>query len=230
MFEKLKEEVLKANLALPKFGIVIFTWGNASAISKDRKYVAIKPSGVPYEKMNLNDIVITDRDGNIIEGGLNPSTDLKTHLEIYKSFPKINSVVHTHSINATAFAQARIGIPPLGTTHADHFYGEIPCTRSLTKAEVNEDYEKNTGKVIAETMQDMNYMSIPGVLVAGHGPFTWGKNVHESVYNAVVLEKVAEIALKTLLLNHNALLEQYVLDKHYYRKHGDNAYYGQNKC
>ncbi len=227
MFEELKEEVLKANLALPKFGIVIFTWGNASAISKDRKYVAIKPSGVSYEKMNSSDIVITDIAGNIIEGQLRPSTDLKTHLEIYKAFPKVNGVVHTHSTNATAFAQARLGIPALGTTHADHFYGEIPCTRALTSDEVNEDYEKNTGKVIAETMHDMDYMSMPGILVAGHGPFTWGKDIHDAVYNAVVLEKVAEIAMKTLLLNSNALLEQYVLDKHYYRKHGSNAYYGQ---
>lgn len=227
MFEELKEEVLIANLALPKFGIVIFTWGNASAISKDRKYVAIKPSGVSYEKMDTSDIIITDIEGNIIEGQLRPSTDLKTHLEIYKAFPKVNGVVHTHSTNATAFAQARLGIPAFGTTHADHFYGEVPCTRALTKAEVNEDYEKNTGKVIAETMHDIDYMSMPGILVAGHGPFTWGKDVHDAVYNAVVLEKVAEIAMKTLLLNSNALLERYVLDKHYYRKHGSNAYYGQ---
>ena len=226
MFEELKTEVLKANLALPEYGIVIFTWGNASAISKDRKYVAIKPSGVSYEKMRLKDIVITDMDGNIIEGKWNPSTDLKTHVEIYKAFPKINGVVHTHSTNATVFAQARMGIPALGTTHADHFYGEIPCTRALTKGEVSEGYEENTGKVIAETVQD--YMSIPGVLVAGHGPFTWGKDIQEAVYNAVVLEKVAEMALKTLILNQDALLEQYVLDKHYYRKHGKNAYYGQS--
>lgn len=228
MLDKLKDTVLHANLQLPKYKIVIFTWGNVSAITADRKYIAIKPSGVPYDTMTNQDIVITDLEGNIQEGKYKPSTDLFTHLEIYKAFPKVNSIVHTHSINAVAFAQAKKAIPVLGTTHADDFYGEIPCTRTLTRKEVEEAYEINTGKVIVETFINKDYLAVPGVLVATHGPFTWGKNTSEAVQKAVILETVAEMALKTKIIDQTVQpTEQYILDQHYNRKHGEKAYYGQ---
>ncbi len=230
MLEELKEEVCKANLELFKKGIVIYTWGNVSGISDDRKYAVIKPSGVDYNGMSPEDMVVIDMEnGKIVEGKWKPSSDTATHLELYRKYPDIKGVVHTHSINAVAFAQAGKSIPALGTTHADYFYGNIPCTRELYQEEVETDYEINTGKVIIETVEGLGYniMSIPGVIVKNHGPFMWGKSPSNAVYNAVVLEQIAEMGLKTLIINPNASMPQYVLDKHYMRKHGPNAYYGQ---
>ena len=230
MLESLKLEVFKANLMLIKNRIVIFTWGNVSGVSDDKKYMAIKPSGVEYEDMKPEDMVVVDiNTGDVVEGNLRPSSDTKTHLELYRAFPEIQGIVHTHSINAVAFAQAGISIPALGTTHADYFYGDIPCTRSLSKDEVNSDYEANTGKVIRETITALGYkpLDIPGIIVKNHGPFVWGKSPSNAVHNAVVLETVAEMTLKTLLLNKDSKMEQYILDKHYKRKHGPKAYYGQ---
>ena len=231
MLEELKKEVCEANLDLVKKGVVIYTWGNVSGISDDRKYMAIKPSGVDYEGMSPKDMVVVDiKSGQRIEGEWNPLSDTKTHLELYRKYPQIRGIVHTHSVNVVAFAQAGRAIPVLGTTHADYFYGDIPCTRELTRREVMEDYEMNTGKVIVETIDRGGYdpMEIPGIVVKNHGPFAWGKSPANAVYHAVVLEKVAEMAIKTLLLNPNSSMAQYVLDKHYMRKHGPNAYYGQN--
>lgn len=230
MLEKLKKAVCDANLDLVARGVVIYTWGNVSGISEDRKYMVIKPSGVDYNGMNPGDMVVVDIvSGERIEGKWNPSSDTKTHLELYRKYNSINGIVHTHSVNAVAFAQAGTKIPALGTTHADYFYGDIPCTRELTKQEVMEDYETNTGKVIIETIENGNYdpMAVPGIVVKNHGPFAWGKSPANAVYNAVVMEKVAEMDLKTLLLNPDSSMAQYVLDKHYMRKHGPNAYYGQ---
>lgn len=230
MLEKLKKAVCDANLDLVAKGVVIYTWGNVSGISEDRKYMVIKPSGVDYNGMNPGDMVVVDIvSGERIEGKWNPSSDTKTHLELYRKYNSINGIVHTHSVNAVAFAQAGTKIPALGTTHADYFYGDIPCTRELTKQEVMEDYETNTGKVIIETIENGNYdpMAVPGIVVKNHGPFAWGKSPANAVYNAVVMEKVAEMDLKTLLLNPDSSMAQYVLDKHYMRKHGPNAYYGQ---
>lgn len=232
MLENLKKSVCDANLELVKRGVVIYTWGNVSGISEDRKYMVIKPSGVDYDGMTLEDMVVVDvKTGVKVEGKWNPSSDTKTHLELYKKYSSIKGIAHTHSVNAVAFAQAGIKIPALGTTHADYFYGDIPCTRELTQQEVMEDYETNTGKVIIETIENAQYdpMAIPGIVVKNHGPFAWGKNPENAVYNAVVLEKVAEIDLKTILLNPNAEMKSYILDKHYMRKHGPNAYYGQGK-
>lgn len=232
MLEDLKQEVCKANLELVKKGVVIYTWGNVSGISDDRKCMVIKPSGVSYKSMKSDDMVVVDvNTGEVVEGKYKPSSDTQTHIELYKSFKQIKGIVHTHSTNAVAFAQAGLSIPALGTTHADYFYGDIPCTRELTKQEVENDYELNTGKVIVEAINNLKYdcLSIPGILVKNHGPFTWGSSPSDAVYNAVVLETVAEMAFKTLLLNPNAELKQYVLDKHYQRKHGPNAYYGQDK-
>lgn len=230
MLERLKEAVCAANLELVAKGVVIYTWGNVSGISDDRKYMVIKPSGVDYDGMNPDDMVVVDvASGARVEGKWNPSSDTKTHLELYRKYSSIKGIVHTHSVNAVAFAQAGMKIPALGTTHADYFYGDLPCTRELTQREVMEDYETNTGKVIIETIENGQYnpMAIPGIIVKNHGPFAWGKNPANAVYNAVVLEKVAEIDLKTLALNPNSEMAQYVLDKHYMRKHGSNAYYGQ---
>ena len=228
MLETLKERVLKANKDLTRHNIVILTWGNASAITEDRKYVVIKPSGLDYDAMKISDLVVVDLEGNIIEGERRPSTDLKTHLEIYRKFRGVFGIVHTHSINATAFAQAGKEIPVLGTTHADHFYKGVPCTRLLTAEEVNGDYEQSTGNVIVETFNGQEYIDTPGVLVAGHGPFVWGKSPEEAVLNAVVLEEIAAIALKTYMLNcHVKEIPEYIRDKHYQRKHGAKAYYGQ---
>lgn len=232
MLEELKEKVCAANLDLVKKGVVIYTWGNVSGISEDRKYVVIKPSGVDYATMQPQDMVVVDlQTGDAAEGRWKPSSDTATHLELYRKYKNIGGVVHTHSCNAVAFAQAAKPIPALGTTHADTFYGNIPCTRRLTEKEVEKDYEKNTGKVITETVERGGYdpLSIPGILVCNHGPFAWGKDCFEAVHNAVVLEKTAEMALKTLLLNPSANLDKYVLDKHYFRKHGANAYYGQTE-
>ena len=230
MLEELKKEVCAANLELVEKGVVIYTWGNVSGISIDRRYMVIKPSGVNYSKMCSEDMVVVDViSGEKVEGKWNPSSDTKTHLELYKKYSAINGIVHTHSTNAVAFAQAGKEIPALGTTHADYFYGDIPCTRELAEREVMEDYEKNTGKVIIETIEAKAYnpISIPGIIVKNHGPFAWGINPANAVYNAVVMEKVAEMALKTLLINPSAELKKYVLNKHYMRKHGPDAYYGQ---
>lgn len=226
MLDELKEQVLKANLELVKYNLVIFTWGNVSAREGD--YVVIKPSGVDYDVMKAEDMVVLDLDGNIVEGNLKPSSDTPTHLELYKAFPNIKGITHTHSNYATSFAQAGKEISPLGTTHADYFYGSIPCTRYLTEEETINNYEKNTGKVIAETFVNRDYEAIPGVLVRGHGVFSWGKDAHNSVHNAVVMEELAKMNYQTMILNQgNNMLPQYTLDKHYNRKHGKNAYYGQ---
>jgi L-ribulose-5-phosphate 4-epimerase len=230
MLEELKKSVCVANLDLVNKGVVIYTWGNVSGISDDRKYMVIKPSGVEYDGMSPEDMVVVDIEtGECVEGKWKPSSDTKTHLELYRRYREIKGIVHTHSVNAVAFAQAGMAIPALGTTHADYFYGDIPCTRELTKQEVMEDYETDTGKVIFETVDSGGYdpMVIPGIVVKNHGPFAWGKSPANAVYNAVVMEKVAEMDLKTLQLNPNSTMAQYVLDKHYMRKHGSNAYYGQ---
>jgi L-ribulose-5-phosphate 4-epimerase len=230
MLESLKEEVLQANLKLVEYGLVILTWGNVSAVTEDRKFVVIKPSGVSYSTMTAGDMVVTDMDGNIVEGNLRPSSDLLTHLELYRAFPQVNAVVHTHSRYATALAQAARDLTCYGTTHADTFYGHVPCTRNLTEAEVQEDYEKNTGVVIVETFRERNLdpAATPGVLVRKHGPFTWGGNSQKAVENALILEETAHMALLTEQFNPKvARAPQYLQDKHYFRKHGANAYYGQ---
>lgn len=231
MLEKLKNRVCAANLDLVDKGVVIYTWGNVSGISDDRKYMVIKPSGVDYAGMSPDDMVVVNIEtGEKVEEKWNPSSDTKTHLELYRKYPEIKGIVHTHSTNAVAFAQAGIDIPALGTTQADYFYGDIPCARELTKEEVESDYETNTGKVIVETIENrrLDPIAVPGIVVKNHGPFAWGKSPENAVYNAVVMEKVAEMDLKTLILNPKAEMKQYVLDKHYMRKHGPNAYYGQN--
>lgn len=225
--QNIKKEVFEANLALVKHNLVIFTWGNVSARTEDN-LVVIKPSGVDYTTMKAEDMVVVDLEGNIVEGKLKPSSDTPTHLELYKAFDDIKGICHTHSSYATSFAQAGLSIDCLGTTHADYFYGSIPCTRSLTKQEVEDNYEINTGKVIVETFKNRNPLDIQGVLARQHGVFSWGKSAIESVHNAVVIEEVAKMNLQTLLLPTEEIsLPQYVLDKHYYRKHGVNKYYGQ---
>lgn len=230
MLEALKERVLKANLELPKLGLIIYTWGNVSGIDRETGLVVIKPSGVDYENLKAEDMVVVDLNGATVEGRFKPSSDTLTHLELYKAFPTIGGIVHTHSKYAAAFAQARKAVPPLGTTHADYFYGEIPCTRELTEDETVHNYEKNTGLVIAETFKKYDYAAVPAVLVANHGPFAWGKDPAEAVHNAHVFEQVAEMSIYTLMLNPCAKnAPQYVLDKHYFRKHGKNSYYGQEK-
>ncbi|TCL69898.1 L-ribulose 5-phosphate 4-epimerase [Hydrogenispora ethanolica] len=228
MLESLKEQVLEANLELNRRNLVIYTWGNVSGIDREKGFVVIKPSGVPYEELRADAMVVLTLDGRIVEGTLNPSSDTPTHLELYRSFPTIGGVVHTHSPYATSWAQARVGIPCYGTTHADYFYGTIPCTRPLSRTEIESEYELNTAKVIVERFQDLNYQFVPGVLAAGHGPFTWGKNALDAVHNSVVLEEIAKMSLHTLQLNPAAEpVSQYLLDKHFLRKHGPNAYYGQ---
>lgn len=232
MLEELKKEVCDANLELVRKGIVIYTWGNVSGISEDRKYMVIKPSGVDYDGMCPEDMVVVDiASGEKAEGKWKPSSDTDTHLELYRRYAGIKGIVHTHSLHAVAFAQAGLPIPALGTTHADYFYGDVPCTRELSREEVEEAYERNTGRVIIETIDGLGYdpMAVPGIIVKNHGPFCWGTDPANAVYNAVVLETVAEMDLKTLMLNRDASLARYVLDKHYMRKHGPNAYYGQDK-
>ena len=230
MLEQLKEEVYKANMELPKRGLVTYTWGNVSGIDRKEGLFVIKPSGVPYEELKPEDMVVIDLKGNKVEGKYNPSSDTPTHLELYLAFPQIGGLVHTHSPAATAWAQAGRALPCYGTTHADYFYGEIPCTRSLTEDEVKEAYEKNTGLVIIETFRNINPVYVPGVLVKNHGPFTWGKDAAEAVYNSVVLEEVAKMNIMTEILNPNMVpAPKYVQDKHFMRKHGPNAYYGQKK-
>ena len=229
MLESLKEEVCRANLELPRRGVVLYTWGNVSGIDREKGLVVIKPSGVSYDDMAPSDMVVVDLEGRVVEGHLRPSSDTPTHLYLYRAFPQIGGVVHTHSTHAVVFAQAGRDIPALGTTHADYFYGPVPVSRSLTEEEVKEAYEENTGKVIAETFaqRQLDPAALPGILVRNHGPFTWGKTPAEAVYHSVVLEEIAEMAWKTLLLNPAASLEDYVLEKHYQRKHGPHAYYGQ---
>lgn len=228
MLEKLKEEVLKANLMLPKFNLVTFTWGNVSAIDRESGLVVIKPSGVEYDTMTADDMVVVNLEtGKVVEGRYKPSSDTPTHLVLYRSFPEIGSVVHTHSRWATVFAQGNIPVKALGTTHADYFYGDIPCTRKMTEEEIFGEYEAETGNVIVESFKDIDYNAVPAVLVANHGPFTWGKDSVESVHNAVVLEEVAFMAWHDIAINKCDDIQQQLLDKHYYRKHGKNAYYGQ---
>ena len=225
-----KERVCEANLELVRQGVVIYTWGNVSEVDRERGVMVIKPSGVPYDSMTPDDMVVVDlKTGKKVEGKWNPSSDTATHLELYRKYPAIGGVVHTHSTNAVAFAQAGLDIPALGTTHADYFYGDIPCARELSEEEVSLDYELNTGNVIIETIEErkIDPVAVPGILVKNHGPFAWGKDAKEAVYHGVVLEHVAEMALKTLSLNPQSSIAKYVLDKHYQRKHGPNAYYGQ---
>jgi L-ribulose-5-phosphate 4-epimerase len=229
MLQELKEKVFEANLELVKHGLVIYTWGNVSGIDRENRLVVIKPSGVSYEKMKSNDMVVVDFDGKIVEGKLNPSSDTPTHLILYKFFKKIGGIVHTHSEWATSWAQARKAIPAYGTTHADYFYGEIPCTRELTKDEIIKEYEMATGEVIIERFSELDYTAVPGVLVSGHAPFTWGTDPGEAVHNAVVLEEIAKMAFRTQMLGNREPIDQFLLDKHYLRKHGKNAYYGQKK-
>jgi len=223
----LKQKVFEANLNLPKYGLVTFTWGNVSEIDREKGLVVIKPSGVSYEKMTTDNMVVVDLNGNVIEGKLKPSSDLATHLELYKAFPNIGGVVHTHSTNATSFAQAGRGIPAFGTTHADYFYGAIPVTRIMADDEITTDYEKHTGKVIIERFKGINPVEIPSVLVNNHGPFSWGIDANDAVNNAVVLEEVAKMAINTIILGNEVPIKQSILDKHYLRKHGSKAYYGQ---
>lgn len=229
MLVDLKQEVFEANMLLPKYGLVTFTWGNVSAFDSETGMVVIKPSGIPYERMKAEDMVVVDLSGKTIEGNFKPSSDTPTHLHIYRSFKNVRSIVHTHSRWATVFAQAGMAIPVLGTTHADYFAGEVPVTRLMTSAEISSDYELETGKVIAERFTSIDADTIPGVLVHSHGPFTWGKNPSEAVHNAVVLETVAEMAFYTLFLmgNNATAIQPDLLRKHFYRKHGDAAYYGQ---
>lgn len=227
MLELLKKEVLEANLALVKHGLVIFTWGNVSGINREKGLVVIKPSGVSYDNMKANDMVVVNLEGEIIEGQYKPSSDTPTHLVLYKAFPSLGGIVHTHSEWATSWAQAGIPIPALGTTHADYFFGPVPCTRKLSEKEVNNNYEIETGNVIVETFKNIDPMAVPSVIINGHGPFSWGKNASDAVHNAVVLEEVAKMAHHTLTLNRVEGIDQYLLNKHYYRKHGPGAYYGQ---
>ena len=224
------QDVLAANLSLPKYGMVTFTWGNVSAIDRKRGLVAIKPSGVPYENILPEHMVVVDMTGKVVQGTCRPSSDTATHLEIYREFPSVGGVVHTHSRWATAWAQTGKGIPALGTTHADYFYGEIPCARSLNREEIDTDYELNTGRVIVQTFRELGIdpAAVPGVLVSGHGPFAWGRDAHDAVHNSVVLEEVAMMALQTMQLKPDIPpIDQALLDKHYLRKHGKDAYYGQ---
>ena len=227
MLENLKEIVCKANLELPKYGLVTFTWGNVSAIDRESGLFVIKPSGVDYDLLKPEDMVVMDLNGNKVEGKYNPSSDTATHLELYKAFPEIGGIVHTHSTYATSWAQAGRAIPCYGTTHADYMYGEIPCARVLTQEEIDEGYEKNTGTVIIETFEGKDPMAVPAVLCTNHGPFAWGTDAKNAVHNAVVLEEVAKMALFTEQLNPRVQpAPQRIQDKHYYRKHGANAYYG----
>lgn len=228
MLEELKERVCEQNLALVEHGLVVLTWGNVSAIERERGLIVIKPSGVSYKHMTAADMVVVDLNGKTVEGKYRPSSDTPTHLYLYKNFPEAGGIVHTHSTYATGWAQSGRSIPPYGTTHADAFYGAVPCARALTKEEVETDYELNTGKVIVETFLEKDYKALPAVLVKNHGPFTWGVSPEKAVENAVTLEAVAQMAVITESGNPKAgEVEKYLLNKHYFRKHGKNAYYGQ---
>ncbi|MFE8100488.1 L-ribulose-5-phosphate 4-epimerase [Brenneria goodwinii] len=226
--QQLKQQVFDANMALPRHGLVTYTWGNVSAIDRQRQVIVIKPSGVAYEIMQPDDMVVVDMRGAVVEGDYRPSSDTATHLELYRRYPQIGGIVHTHSTHATAWAQAGLAIPALGTTHADYFYGDIPCTRPLTAQEVDTEYEKNTGVVIAETLGDGNPLHTPGIIVYQHGPFCWGKDADEAVHNAVVMEEVAKMAWIARSINPRLhSIDGYLMNKHFSRKHGPNAYYGQ---
>lgn len=228
--QQLKQQVFEANMALPRHGLVTFTWGNVSGIDRERQCIAIKPSGVAYETMSADDMVIVDMNGVVIEGKYRPSSDTATHLALYKKYPELGGVVHTHSTHATAWAQAGLSIPALGTTHADYFFGDIPCSRPLTCEEVQGEYELNTGKVIIETLGEINPLHTPGIVVYQHGPFAWGKNVEDAVHNAVVMEEVARMAWIAREINPQLKpIDSYLMNKHFQRKHGANAYYGQNE-
>lgn len=227
MLDNLKTEVFKANLDIVNSGLVIHTWGNVSARDYETGMIVIKPSGVSYKSMKPGDMVVIDPDGKVVEGKFKPSTDAPTHLLLYKKWESIGGIVHTHSSYATAWAQAGRAIPPFGTTHADHFSGEVPCTRSLTDSEIAEDYEINTGKIIIEKMSAIDPLSIPSVLVNSHGPFCWGTDAANAVYNAISLEEIARIAFYTVLLGKSEPVKKSLLDKHFKRKHGSGAYYGQ---
>ena len=232
MLEKLKEEVYKANIELPAKGLVLFTWGNVSAIDREKNLVVIKPSGVEYDKLKPEDMVVVNLDGKVVEGNLNPSSDTPTHIELYKKFPETGGIVHTHSTNATIWAQSGRDIPAYGTTHGDYFYGAIPCTRKMTPEEIAGEYEKETGTVIIETFEkrNLNPKFVPAVIVHSHGPFTWGKDAAEAVHNSIVLEELAKMAMFTEQVNKDVKpMQQELLDKHFLRKHGENAYYGQKK-
>lgn len=226
--QKLKQQVFDANMDLPRYGLVTFTWGNVSAIDRERGLVAIKPSGVAYETMKVDDMVIVDLEGDVVEGRYRPSSDTDTHLALYRRYPSLGGVVHTHSTHATAWAQAGLAIPALGTTHADYFFGDIPCTRALSAQEVAEAYELNTGRVIIETLGEVEPLHTPGIVVYQHGPFAWGKNAQAAVHNAVVLEEVAKMAWMAHNINPQLRpIDRWLMDKHFMRKHGPNAYYGQ---
>lgn len=228
MLEKLKEQVYEANMLLPKYNLVVFTWGNVSAFDPESKLFVIKPSGVEYDAMKPDDMVVCDLEGNVVEGHYKPSSDTPTHRELYRKYPQMGGIVHTHSLNATSWAQACLGVPALGTTHGDYFYGEIPCTRKMTPEEIAGEYELETGKVIVETFQGKSPDDIPAVLVHSHGPFAWGTDAMNAVHNAVVLEEVSFMAWHSLMMEPSLPpMQQELLDKHYLRKHGANAYYGQ---
>ena len=230
MLEELKEKVFKANIDLVKNNLVVLTWGNVSGIDREKGLVVIKPSGVSYDDMKASDMVVVDLDGNVVEGNLRPSSDTITHIELYKKYESLGGIVHTHSTFATSWAQAKRDIPSYGTTHADTFYGSVPCTRKLSNEEIKTEYERNTGFVIIETLENRNIeiLSVPGIIVGSHGPFSWGETPDKAVSNAVVLEEVAKMALITESLNKDITpIEKELQDKHYFRKHGENAYYGQ---
>jgi L-ribulose-5-phosphate 4-epimerase len=228
MLHEMKKTVCQANLDLVRHGLVIFTWGNVSGIDRERGLIVIKPSGVPYDNLKTDDMIVLDLEGNRVEGNLKPSSDAPTHLHLYREFEGMGGIVHTHSEWAASWAQARRPIPPYGTTHADYFHGEIPCTRPLTEEEVKEDYEYHTGVVIVETFRGMDPMAVPGVLVAQHGPFSWGRDPHEAVHNAKVMDEVAKMAYRNETLGNTRSIDPFLLDKHYLRKHGKDAYYGQD--
>lgn len=226
--QQLKQQVFEANMDLPRYGLVTFTWGNVSAIDRQRGLVVIKPSGIAYESMTVDDMSVVDLQGHVVEGRWRPSSDTATHLALYRRYPDLGGVVHTHSTHATAWAQAGLAIPALGTTHADYFFGDIPCTRALSAQEVDEAYELNTGQVIIETLGEANPLHTPGIVVYQHGPFAWGKDAHEAVHNAVVMEEVASMAWIARGINPQLQpIDSWLMNKHFQRKHGPNAYYGQ---
>ena len=226
--QQLKQQVFEANMDLPRYGLVTFTWGNVSAIDRQRGLVVIKPSGIAYESMTVDDMSVVDLQGHVVEGRWRPSSDTATHLALYRRYPDLGGVVHTHSTHATAWAQAGLAIPALGTTHADYFLGDIPCTRALSAQEVDEAYELNTGQVIIETLGEANPLHTPGIVVYQHGPFAWGKDAHEAVHNAVVMEEVARMAWIACGINPQLQpIDSWLMNKHFQRKHGPNAYYGQ---
>ena len=228
MLEELKQQVYEANMRLPELGLVTFTWGNVSAIDRQRGLVVIKPSGIAYESMTVDDMSVVDLQGHVVEGRWRPSSDTATHLALYRRYPDLGGVVHTHSTHATAWAQAGLAIPALGTTHADYFFGDIPCTRALSAQEVDEAYELNTGQVIIETLGEANPLHTPGIVVYQHGPFAWGKDAHEAVHNAVVMEEVARMAWIARGINPQLQpIDSWLMNKHFQRKHGPNTYYGQ---